>query len=50
VIKREINRRLIHECRCDERLKVKVEGSARLMFIIRGKGRVTENIYRWVSV
>jgi hypothetical protein len=28
VIKRELNRRRIYECRCDERLKVKVEGSS----------------------
>jgi len=26
-IKREVNRRLIYECRCDERIKVEVEGS-----------------------
>jgi hypothetical protein len=32
VIKREVNRRLIYECRCDERLKVKVEGSTRLTY------------------
>ena len=25
-IKRELNRRLIYECRCDERLKAKAEG------------------------
>ena len=30
VIKRELNRRLIYECRCDERLKSKTEGSTRL--------------------
>jgi len=30
VIKREINRRLIYECRCDERLKATAEGSTRL--------------------
>jgi hypothetical protein len=29
-IKREINIRLIYECRCDERLKAKDEGSTRL--------------------
>jgi hypothetical protein len=29
-IKRELNRILIYECRCDERLKAKSEGSARL--------------------
>ncbi len=32
VIKREVNRRMIYECRCDERLKVKVEGSTRLTY------------------
>ncbi len=32
VIKREINRRLIYECRCDERLKDKAEGSTRLTY------------------
>jgi hypothetical protein len=31
-IKRKSNRRLIHECRCDERLKAKVEGSTRLVY------------------
>ena len=30
-IKREVNRRRIYECRCDERLRVKVEGSTRLV-------------------
>jgi hypothetical protein len=29
-IKRELNIRLIYECRCDERLKAKAEGSTRL--------------------
>ena len=28
-IKREVKRILIHECQCNERLKVKVEGSTR---------------------
>ncbi len=32
MITRELNRRLIYECRCDERLKVKVEGSKRLTY------------------
>jgi hypothetical protein len=34
VIKRDLNRRLklIHECRCDERLKTKSEGSTRLTY------------------
>jgi len=31
-IKRELNRKLIYECRCDERLKVKTEGSTRLVY------------------
>ena len=31
-IKREVNIRLIYECRCDERLKVKDEGSTRLVY------------------
>jgi hypothetical protein len=30
--KRELNRRLIYECRCDERLKTKTEGSTRLTY------------------
>jgi hypothetical protein len=30
MIKRELNRRLMYECRCDERLKAKAEGSTRL--------------------
>ena len=29
-IKRELNKRLILECRCDARLKAKTEGSTRL--------------------
>ena len=29
-IKRVLNKRLIYECRCDERLNAKVEGSTRL--------------------
>jgi hypothetical protein len=32
VIKRELNRRLIHECRCDGRLRVQTEGSTRLVY------------------
>ena len=32
VIKRELNRRLIYECRCDERLKVTGEGSTHLTY------------------
>ncbi len=32
VIKRELNRRLIYECRCDESLKAKVEGSTLLAY------------------
>jgi hypothetical protein len=32
VIKGELNRRLIYECRCDERLKAKAEGSTRLAY------------------
>jgi hypothetical protein len=32
VIKREPHRRLLYECRCDERLKAKVEGSTRLAY------------------
>ncbi len=31
-IKREVSKRLICECRCDVRLKVKVEGSTRLAY------------------
>ncbi len=30
--KRELNRRLIYECRCDERLKAKAEGFTRLAY------------------
>ncbi len=30
MIKRALNRRHIYECRCDERLKAKSEGSTRL--------------------
>jgi len=35
----------MYEYLCDERLKEENE-----VFIIRGKGRPTENIYKWVSV
>ena len=31
-INRELNRRLIYECRGDERLKAKAEGSTRLVY------------------
>jgi hypothetical protein len=31
-IKRELNRRLLYECRCDERLKPKAERSTRLAY------------------
>jgi hypothetical protein len=31
-IKREINKRLLYECRCDEGLKGKAEGSTRLTY------------------
>jgi hypothetical protein len=31
-IKRELKRRPIYECRCDERLKTKAEGSTRLAY------------------
>jgi hypothetical protein len=31
-MKQELNRRLIYECRCDERLKPKSEGSTRLTY------------------
>ncbi len=31
-IKRELNRRLIYECRCDERLQAKEEGFTRLAY------------------
>ena len=32
VIKRELKRRPVYECRCDERLKDKAEGSTRLTY------------------
>jgi hypothetical protein len=36
-IKLLLNKRLIYECRCDERLKAKVERSTRLTFtVLRG--------------
>ncbi len=34
VIKRKLNRRLIHECRQDERLKVNTVGSTRLGYTV----------------
>ncbi len=37
-IKRDLDRRLIYECRCDERLKNKTEGSTRLVYTgLRGE-------------
>ncbi len=33
-IKEELNRRLIYECRCDERLKDKAERSIRLAYTV----------------
>jgi hypothetical protein len=33
-IKRELKRILTYECRCDERLKVKAEGSIRLTYTV----------------
>jgi hypothetical protein len=33
-IERELHKRLIHECRCDERLKVKPERSTRLGYTV----------------
>jgi hypothetical protein len=35
-IKRELNRILIYECRCNERLKTKPEGSTRHKFVYTG--------------
>ncbi len=32
-MKRELNKRLLLECRCDTRLKSKVEGSTRLTWV-----------------
>jgi hypothetical protein len=54
-IKRELNKRLLCKCRCDERLKDTPEGSTFqwtcvFVFIIRGKVRVEDNIYKWLSV
>ncbi len=34
MIKRKLNRRLIFECRCDERLKAKVEGSTTVTHLV----------------
>jgi hypothetical protein len=31
-MKRELNRKLVYECWCDERLKAKAEGSTRLAY------------------
>jgi hypothetical protein len=37
-IKREINKSLIYECRCDERLKTNVERSTRLTYSVSHGG------------
>ncbi len=42
-IKRELNKRLIFECRCDARLKAKAEGSLRVWWVSVWSGR-----HRWV--
>ena len=60
---RELKRRLIYECRCDERLKTKVEGSGHLRYtgLCGGpehlKSRIETGYFRtkdktniWVSV
>jgi hypothetical protein len=40
-IKRKLNRRLIYECRWDERLEVKDEGSTPLTYwVVRGTGTI----------
>ena len=36
-IKRKLNRRLIRESRCDERLKSKDEGSTRLTYTVENR-------------
>jgi hypothetical protein len=47
-IKRELNKRLIYESRCDERLKVKPGRSSRLTYTVtRGTG--TPKDLRWYS-
>jgi hypothetical protein len=38
-IKRELQRILIYECRCDERLRDKAEGSTRLAYTEKGESR-----------
>ena len=40
-IKRKMNKRLIYECRCDERLKAKAEGDERLKAKAEGSTRLT---------
>jgi hypothetical protein len=54
-IKRKINKRLINECRCDERLKSTVEGSTRLTYTgLRQDwhtgGKKGGNYLRWRSL
>ena len=38
-ITRELNKRLIYECRCDERLKAKAEGSTCLSYTLKTRTR-----------
>jgi hypothetical protein len=44
-IKRELNKRLVYECRCNERLKAKVEGSTCLVYTFVSENRVDEVFY-----
>jgi hypothetical protein len=49
VRKRELNRRLIYECQCDERLKA-FYGRTDMCLLWRDKARAKEQTYIWVSV
>ncbi len=44
-INRELNRRLIYECRCDERLKAKVDGFTRLVYTGLFSSRIKKVVY-----
>jgi hypothetical protein len=47
-MKRNLNRRLICECRCDEKLKAKTDGSTRLTYTGDTLGVVGNSLYEYV--
>ncbi len=54
VVKREVNKKLIYECWCDERLKAKDERSTRLTYtLFSGEGvdaTLVSNTLRYIRI